>query len=475
MGAMGEHFDIAVIGSGPGGYIAALKAAQMGAAVAVVEKEHLGGTCLNHGCIPSKALLASSELIHRVQHAEDMGIKVEGKVGFDWPGIQKRKDKVIRTLRGGVGALFKARKIKLFKGSGVLNAPGKVAVTAGDGAAEELTADKIILGLGSGPARIPGWPRDPNLVCTSDESLHWKDLPKRLLIVGGGAIGCEFACMLQPFGVEVIIVEMMARLLPEMDPAIAQKLEEIFTQRGIICHTDTKVTDLAEAAGGLEAVLSAGETLKVDRVLVATGRRPNTEGVGLETVGLTTDRGFIRVNDRMETPVKGYYCIGDANGRCLLAHAASAQGAIAAQNALGRDRVHDAPVPTVVYTFPEIAGVGMTRKAARENGLPVAVGTFPLSFLGKALAAGDADGFVRVLRHRETGELLGVHMMGHNVSESISAAVALLGRKASVEDLAETIFPHPTISEALKDAAEDALSAALHLPPRKAIRAVVAE
>ena len=472
---MSEHFDIAVIGSGPGGYIAALKAAQMVATVAVVEKDHLGGTCLNHGCIPSKALLASSELIHRVQHAGDMGIKVKGKVGFDWPGIQKRKDKIIETLRGGVGTLFKARKIKLFRGNGVLNAPGKVAVTAGDGAAEEFTADKIILGVGSAPARIPGWPTDPNLVCTSDESLHWRHLPKQLLIVGGGAIGCEFACMLQPFGVQVTVVEMLTRLLPEMDAPIGQKLEEILTRRGITCHTDTKVTDLAEAAGGLQAVLSSGQTLKVDKVLVATGRRPNTDKIGLETVGLTTDGGFIRVNDRMETPVKGYYCIGDANGRCLLAHAASAQGVVAAQNALGHDCVHDAPVPTVVYTFPEIAGVGMTRQAARENGLPVAVGSFPLSFLGKALAVGDADGFVTVLRHRETGELLGVHMMGHNVSESISAAVALLGGKASAGDLADTIFPHPTISEALKDAAEDALSAALHLPPRKAIRAVVAE
>jgi len=472
---MSEHFDIAVIGSGPGGYIAALKAARMGAAVAVVEKEHLGGTCLNHGCIPSKALLASSELIHRMQHAGDMGIEVKGKVGFDWSRIQKRKDKVVETLRGGVGTLFKARKIKLFKGSGVLNAPGKVAVTAGDGAAEEFTADKIILGVGSAPARIPGWPTDPNLVCTSDESLHWRHLPKRLRIVGGGAIGCEFACMLQPFGVEVTVVEMMARLLPEMDPQFGPALQKIFERRGIRCYTDTKVADLAEAAGALKAVLSSGQTLEVDRVLVATGRRPNTENIGLETVGLTTDGGFIRVNDRMETPVKGYYCIGDANGRCLLAHAASAQGAIAAQNALGGKWVYDAPVPMAVYTFPEIAGVGMTRRVARESELPIAVGSFPLSFLGKALAVGDADGFVTVLRHRETGELLGVHMMGHNVTECISAAVALLGKKASAGDLAETILPHPTISEALKDAAEDALSAALHLPPRKAIRAVVAE
>lgn len=297
--------------------------------------------------------------------------------------------------------------------------------------------------------------------------LHWKTLPKKLLIVGGGVIGCEFACMLQPLGVEVAIVEMLPQILPVVDEQIAAAMTKIFTARGIKIHAGVKIESLTLSGPGAIAKLSNGQTLEADRVLVSTGRKPNTVDIGLDTIGLSTDRGFIRVNDRMETSVKDVYCIGDANGRCLLAHAASAHGVVAVENALGHEVDFTAPVPNAVYTFPEIAGVGLTAAEARAKGMPVSTGNFPLSHLGKALAVNDNEGFVTVVRHRETGDLLGVHMLGHNVTECIAAAGAMLHQKVKVQEIADTVFAHPTISESIKEAAEDALAMGLHLPPRK--------
>lgn len=466
---MSKHFDIAVLGAGPGGYVAALKAAQMGASVAIVEQGPLGGTCLNAGCIPSKALLASAELLYGIKHAAPLGIKVTGEVTFDWPAIQARKDKVLNTLRGGIKSLLAARKAVLFQGRAKLNGPGKITVT-GKAGTEEFSASRIILATGSVPARIPGWPTDVERVCTSDESLHWKTLPARLLIVGGGVIGCEFACMMREFGVEVTVVELMPRLLPELDESLADPLQKAFAKRGIQCFTGTKVASLT-AADTVKAVLDNGQTIESDRVLLSIGRRPNTADLGLESVGLATDRGFIRVDDRMETSVKGIYCIGDANGRCLLAHAASAQGVVAVENALGHARTFTAPIPSAVYTFPEIGAVGMTQAQAKKAGLPIAIGAFPLAALGKAIAVGHTEGFAKVIRNRETGALLGVHMIGHNATECIASAAAMLHQKVTVRELAEVVYAHPTLSESIKEAAEDALGMALHLPPRKILRA----
>jgi dihydrolipoamide dehydrogenase len=469
---MSKHFNIAVLGSGPGGYVAALKAAQLGASVAVVEKSHFGGTCLNNGCIPSKALLASAELLHHISHAGDLGIEVAGNVGFSWDKIQARKDKVMQTLRGGIKGLFAARKVTVFQGRAVLNGPGKIVVQK-DGGNEDFSADKVILAVGSVPSRIPGWPTDVERVCTSDESLHWKSLPKSLLIVGGGVIGCEFACMMQPFGVQVTVVEMLPKLLPNLDVQVADALEKIFTKRGIKCYTGVKIEELTTTSTGIKARLSNGQTVEAEKALVATGRRPNTADMGLETVGITPDRGFVRVNDFMATPVNGYYCIGDANGRCLLAHAASAHGVVAVENALGHAKKFDAPVPGAVYTFPEIGTVGLSQEECKAKGIPVSVGNFPIGFLGKAMAVADTDGFAKVIRHRETDEILGVHMIGHNATECIAAAGALLHTKANVHEMAEVVFAHPTISEAIKEAAEDTLAEAIHLPPRKVMRIVV--
>jgi len=466
---MSKHFDIAVLGAGPGGYVAALKAAQMGATVAIVEKGHMGGTCLNVGCIPSKALLASAELLHHIHHAAEMGVDVTG-AAVNWSKIQDRKDKIIQSLRGGIKGLLAARKATLYQGHATLNGPGKINIAKSDGSTEEITAGKIILAVGSVPARIPGWPTDPNMVCTSDEALHWKTLPIHLLIVGGGVIGCEFACLLQAVGVKVTIVEMLPQLLPSIEGELAQVLTKVFKARGIDIHTGVKIEALTVGGQTATATLSNGTKIVADRVLVATGRKPNTAEIGLQSVGLTTDRGFIRVNDKMETAVPGIYCIGDANGRCLLAHAASAHAIVAVENALGHATDFTAPVPNCIYTFPEVASVGLSTEECKARNLPISTGTFPLAYLGKAMAVNDTEGFVKVIRNRETDELLGVHMIGHNVTECIASAGAMLHQKVKVHDVAETVFAHPTISEAFKEAAEDALSMGLHLPPKKVIR-----
>ncbi len=290
------------------------------------------------------------------------------------------------------------------------------------------------------------------------------------MIVGGGIIGCEFACMLQPLGVEVTVVEMMPSLMPELDRHLGAGMEEILAARDVTIHTDTKVEQLDAGGDEIVAKLTGGDEVRCDRVLTAVGRRANTADIGIEDAGVETDRGLVVVNDRLETSAEGIYCIGDANGRWPLAHAASAQGVVAVANALGEHRTADAPVPGAVYTFPEVATVGLSEQQARQRKIPVAVGSFPLKHLGKAMAAGDTAGFAKVLRHRETGRLLGVHMLGHNVTEIIAAATCMMHRQVTVSELAEVVFAHPTISESLKESAEDALGAALHLPPRKVLR-----
>jgi dihydrolipoamide dehydrogenase len=401
-----------------------------------------------------------------------MGIDVPAGSAVNWAKIQSRKDKVLQTLRAGIKGLLGARKVTVLQGCAALAGAGKVIVTKPAGAPEEFTSDKTILAVGSVPSRVPGWPTAAEVVCTSDEALHWKTLPKNMLIVGGGVIGCEFACMMQALGVEVTMVEMLPQILPNLDGQVAQLLKRILTARGIKVFTGVKIESLTLGGSGALAKLGTGESIAAERVLVATGRQPNTAEIGLETIGLATDRGFVRVNDRMETAVKNYYCIGDANGRCLLAHAASAHGVAAVENALGQGHEFKAPIPNAVYTFPEIGTVGLTAEEARAKGFPVSVGNFPLSHLGKALAVNDNEGFVKVVRHRETGRLLGVHIIGHNATECIAAAGALLHQEVSVQDVAETVFAHPTISEAIKEAAEDALAMGLHLPPRKVLQVV---
>ncbi len=467
---MNKNYNIAIIGAGPGGYIAALRAAQMGASVVLFEKGQLGGACLNVGCIPSKALLASAELVHQVHRAAELGIELSGAVSVNWGKMQGRKDKIIQQLRAGVGGLLEARGVTLQRGTAILDRRGQIRLSDSGEATKEFTAEKVVVAVGSVPARVPGWPTDSNVVCTSDEALHWKTLPKRLLIVGGGVIGCEFACMFNALGVKVTIVEMLSQLLPNIEGDVARSLAKIFRARGIEILTGARIDNLASDGQFATAQLKDGAAIVADRALIAVGRRPNTGQIGLDNVGIATENGFIRVNDKMESSLPGYYCIGDANGRCLLAHAASRQGVVAVENALGKESEFASPVPNCIYTFPEVASIGLSTEECIARQLPITTGTFSRANLGKALAVNDSDGFTRIVRHRETDAVLGVHMIGHNVTECIGAAGALLNQRARASDVSEMIFAHPTISETLRDAAEDSMSAALHLPPRKMVR-----
>ena len=463
---MAQKFDIAVMGAGPGGYVAALEAARLGARVALIEKDRPGGTCLNRGCIPSKAYLAAAELLHDIRHrTADMGIGA-AEPTFDWSAALKRKNGIVRKQTQGLEFLFKKREIATFEGTAVLEGPGRIAVQR-DGEADEIEAEKVIVATGSRPTRIPGWP-ESEAVVTSDEALDWTELPKRLLVVGGGVIGCEFACMMAEFGVEVTVVEMMPRLVPPMDSALAVALLKVFKSRGIVCHLATKVEELVEQGGAVTATLSGGKSVEVDRVLVSIGRRANVEGIGLEEAGIRVERGLVVVNDLMETTLANHYAIGDVNGRVPLAHSASAMGKLAAENALeGAGRSFDAPSPWCVYTFPEIGGVGISEDQASERGIPVTVGSFPFAASGKAQAFGDATGFVKTIRHRETDRILGVHAIGHGATEFIAAAGVLVHSEATAADVAEMIFAHPTMSEAVGESVEASLFACLHLPPTK--------
>jgi dihydrolipoamide dehydrogenase len=414
-------------------------------------------------------------MLHSVKHANKWGVTIGGEVGFDWNAITAHKDRTIQQLRGGIASLLKGRAVTHLMGSARFEAPGRVVIASGDGSNQIVTANKVIIATGSAPTRISGWPDDPQFVCTSDEAVHWTDLPKKLLIVGGGVIGCEFACMMQSFGVDVTIVELMPRILPTLDADLGSELLKIFKQRGIACHLDTKVEGLRVVDGAIGAQLSSGESLAFERVLVATGRRPNTTALDLDRAGIRVDRhGFVEVNDRLETNVAGHYTIGDANGRSMLAHAASAQGVAAAENALKQAKPFAAAIPSAVYTFPEVAAVGMSEREAREAGLPIAIGRFPIGHLGKAMAVRHPEGFVKLIRHRETNALLGAHTIGHNATECVAALTALIQQKASVREVVETVWAHPTISESIKEAGEDAMGIGLHLPPRKVMRIAAA-
>lgn len=459
------QYDVAVIGSGPGGYVAALQAAELGARVAVIEKSaHLGGTCLNNGCIPSKALLASAELLHRVQSASSLGIRISGEAVADWTAIQSRKDGILKGLRAGIDGLFRNRQVTLVAGFGCLEGPGRIQVQNETGSTP-ITATSVILAPGSRPAVLGGFKIDGLRVATTDSALHWSTLPSSLLIVGGGVIGVEFACMMQAIGVKVTMVEKQTRLLGELDAEIADSLQRLLIKRGVGIRVGVEVRDFVATDDACCATLSDDTTVTAERTLIAVGRKPNTENLGLDRVGLTVERGYLRVDDNMAA-APGIFCVGDANGRCLLAHAASAQGRVAARNALGVSASIATSIPNAVYTFPEIGCVGMTEAQARELNLSIAVGRFPLRNLGKALASGDPEGFVKVIRHAGNHQLLGVHAIGHSAIEFTSGAVALMHTKSSAEDLASLVFAHPSMGESMGEAAEDSYGKALHLPSR---------
>jgi len=463
---MAESFDVVVIGSGPGGYAAAIRCAQRGASVAVVEKEFIGGTCLNCGCIPSKALLASAHTLLLTKHAVLMGVDVSLATP-NWPKIQTRKDTIVAAFRKGLTGLIQSNNIKIVQGRAVVTAPNKIKIET-DNSPTEIQADNIILATGSEPIQIPAIPFDGRTVISSKEALALEQIPNQMVIVGGGAIGCELACVYAAAGTKVTIVEALSRLIPMEDEWVGRLIEREFKTLGIDALTSRKVDSVDTTAGPAKVVLEDGEAIEAEKVLVSVGRRPVVDKETTEALNLKMSGTAIAVNDKMETNVPGVYAIGDAVGTTFLAHGAFAEAEVAAVNATGGDeKIADySLIPRAVYTFPEIASVGKTEEACKNEGIDVSVGKSFFKANGRSVAHNETVGQVRVVKDNATNKIIGATMVGATATELIAAAGLLIGNRQLEIGNWKSMFPHPTVSEVLKEAAEDAFALSLHNPPK---------
>ncbi len=462
-------FDVVVIGAGPGGYPAAIRAAQRGARVAIVEKEKVGGTCLNWGCIPTKTLLASTELISQAREAEKFGVKITG-VEADWPAIIERKQSVTDTLVGGILQLLKANGIELVNGSGRIGADRSVVVKTPEGE-RVLSADKIIIATGSDPAELPAFDFSQAAVMTSTDALALDHVPKSLIIVGSGVIGSEFACIFSTLGTEIVMLELMDRMLPTEDSRVAKQMKSTFRKQGIDVRTKTTVEEVLEyRPDGIRVKLSTGDELEAEKLLVSIGRKFNSAGLGLDELGVETDeRGRIVVDQTMETTVDGIYGVGDVVGGILLAHTATFEGLVAAENATGGNATMNYHVvPACIFTTPEIGSVGINSDKAAEQGIDVNISRFSFGALGKALAMGEDYGFVQLVIDAKTDRVLGAQIMGPHASDLVHEVAVAMHMGATAGDIAGTIHAHPSLPEAIMEAAEAAHGKAIHVaPPRK--------
>jgi dihydrolipoamide dehydrogenase len=458
--------DVIVIGGGPGGYVAAIRLAQLGADVILVERDKLGGTCLNRGCIPTKALLQSAETLEALQESSKMGIKCEN-VEADLPAIGKRKQRVVDQLVGGVGYLLKARKVRVLYGQAKFVTAGELTITDKDGGIQKASAKKIIIASGSKPALVPIPGIDGVNVITSNEALEFAEIPESLLVIGGGVIGVELGSIYAGFGAKVTVVEVFPEILPNIDGEIVKELEKTL-KRKMDIFTSSKVLSIGDKEGKKAVLIQTadGQERKIatDKVLVAVGRKPETDGLNIEGIGIGTSNGRIAVDANFRTSVEGIYAIGDVTGGIQLAHAASAQGIAAAEIVMGHEpQVNLTIVPSCIYTSPEIAGVGMTEKQAQERGTAYKVGRFPFRANGKALTMGQGEGFVKIIAGEKTGEIIGAHIIGPRATDMIGELALAMKLEATAEEIASTIHPHPTLSEALMEAAHDCLGHAIHM------------
>ena len=457
-------YDLIVIGTGPGGYHAAIRAAQLGLKVAAVEAGAVGGVCLNVGCIPTKALLHAAETLEHAKKAAEFGLAF-AEPERDLAKMGKWRDKIVKKLTGGVAGLLKSNGVELVKGFAKFTGPRELEV---DG--KKLEAQKIIIATGSKPAVLPGFDPDGEHVLTSTEMLQVeRGVPEKLLVVGGGVIGLEFASIYARLGAEVTVVEYTDQILPGSDPELVKLLARSLQKQGIAIKTATKAAGYEKTKSGLRVTVEpvAGgepETLDADKILLAVGRVPVTEGLNLEAAGVRTDeRGFVPTNEHMETNVPGVYAIGDVARPPLLAHKAMKEGLVAAEHAAGRPAAFDQQVPSVVYTQPEFASVGMTEAEAKERGIEARVGRFPLSASGRAMTLQRTEGLVKVVADAANDLLLGVHVLGPGASDLIAEATLALEMAATATDLALTVHPHPSLSENLMEAAENLHGKAIHI------------
>lgn len=460
-------FDIVVIGTGPGGYVAAIRAAQLGMKTAVVEREHLGGICLNWGCIPTKALLRTAEVYETMKHAADFGLKVE-KVSYDPKKVIERSRAVARQLNGGVGHLLRKNKVPVFDGYGKLGGRGKVLVEKQGTAPVELSAKHIILATGARARSLPGMEPDGRLVWTYKEAMVPDVMPKALLVVGSGAIGIEFASFYRSLGAEVTVVEIVDRILPAEDAEISAFARKAFEKQGIKIHTKAAVKALKLGTGGVTATIEAGgkaQEASFERVIMAVGITGNVENIGIEGTGVKVDRGHIVVDEWLRTGEPGVYAIGDVVGPPWLAHKASHEGVICVEKIAGVAGVHPLDIrriPGCTYSRPQIASVGLSEAAAKDRGLDIKVGRFPFIGNGKAIALGEPEGMVKTIFDARTGELLGAHMVGAEVTELIQGYAIAMSLETTEAELMHTIFPHPTLSEMMHEAVLDAYGRAVH-------------
>ena len=473
MSESSTSFDIIVIGSGPGGYVAAIRAAQLGFKVAIVEKQYLGGICLNWGCIPTKALLRSAEIYHYMQHAKAYGLSADN-VSFDAKAVVARSRGVSKRLNDGIGFLMKKNKIPVVWGDATIDAPGKISVKAsaidapkGALGAGSYQAKHIIISTGARPRALPGLEPDKKLVWTYFEAMVPENIPKSLLVVGSGAIGIEFASFFRTMGAEVTVVEVLPQILPVEDAEIATFARKAFEKQGIKIKANTKVTKLDKKANSVVCTLEADgktETIEVERVISAVGVVGNIEGLGLEKLGVKTDRGCVVIDGFCKTNVPGIYAIGDVAGPPMLAHKAEHEGVVCVEAIKG---MHPHPmdkllIPGCTYCQPQVASVGLTEAKAKEGGREIRVGRFPFAGNGKAIALGEDQGLVKVIFDKKTGQMLGAHMVGAEVTELIQGYVVGMNLETTEQELMHTIFPHPTLSEMMKEAVLDAYGQVLN-------------
>ena len=461
-------YDIIVVGSGPGGYVAAIRASQLGLKTAIVERESLGGICLNWGCIPTKALLKSANVFEYLNHASDYGITVKDAKA-DFGAMIERSRGVANGMSQGIQFLMKKNKIDVLKGNGVIKAGKKVAVTDNAGKTTEYAADKgVIIATGARSRQLPNLPQDGKKVIGYREALTLPSLPKKMVIVGSGAIGVEFAYFYGTLGTEVTVVEYLPNIVPIEDVDVSKQLEKSFKKAGINIMTNSSVEKVDTSGKGCVVAIKTAkgeEKIECDIVLSAVGIEANIENIGLEELGIVTDRGRILVNDYYQTNLPGYYAIGDVLPNAALAHVASAEGIICVEKIAGHnpDPLDYGNIPGCTYCSPEVASVGMTEAAAKEAGHEIKVGKFPFSASGKASAAGAKDGFVKLIFDAKYGELLGGHMIGANVTEMVAELVALRKLETTGHELIKTVHPHPTMSEAIMEAAAAAYDEVIHL------------
>ena len=470
---MADPTRIAIIGAGTGGYVAAIRAAQLGASVTLIESSAVGGLCLNWGCIPSKSLLACAELAQKIKKAGEFGITVTGAVTYDLARMVERKNKIVAGLVKGVRTLLKTWNVALLEGRGALVDATTVRVVKADGTETTLQADAIIVGTGTTAPALPTLALDGTHIISSREALDLTAVPESLLIVGGGVEGCEFASLFSALGTKVTLVEMLPRILPTEDEEVSALLTAELKKQGAAILVSARVEKAAVGADGVTTTLADGNAVASAKVLVSIGRRFNTAGLGLEEAGVRLGRrGEILVNERMETNVPGVYAIGDVTGKAMLAHVASAQGKVAVRNILGRPATMSYDViPAGIFTFPEVGRVGLTEQEARqrgqEQGMEIKVGKFRPIGLGKAHASGETTGLMKIVTEAKTGKIVGVHLVGAHAADLIHEAAVAMQMGAAAGTLAETIHAHPTMPEGLMEAAEDVEGMAIHLARRK--------